>query len=322
MEYHQLVQNRSFQTVAVLKRHFPEMRVAEIGASELQRRAEALNAKAQVRNDAIVEQESALAAEHAASEFLRKMAINLPKAMEGELDRAIPAEAGLLALLAPVYANYPRTTELAQQRAQKLKSALDSVNAYLAAEKPPRGPIASAGKGIADLISALERHPGLEQIVEDRAAVVSMARSGLREEAQAVDQLNKRFFKKLYAEGRGNAAVTDALDQIDTSTVALPATLGIRSIVQGQGLHALVSYENAATPGATEKLLEWMVDGVDAGFTNSTPIKLEGNVVGPFGAAQTLKLRTRVTNGNGTRTGAVRVFVLHAPREDMTNKAE
>jgi hypothetical protein len=58
--------------------------------------------------------------------------------------------------------------------------------------------------------------------------------------------------------------------------------------------------------------VEWMVSGTDADFTHSIPADPSGNALGPFAAGQTVKLRTRVSNANGTTTGSVRTLTLSA----------
>jgi len=163
----------------------------------------------------------------------------------------VPAESALIDLLAPVYAIVPRTTELALERGMKLKSALDKIDAYLAAQTPARGPVTSGGKGVVDLVALMNAQPALEQAVEDTAAEVSSARTALRTAATTVDRLNKRFYSKLQSEARTNPALAAALDQIDTESANLPGTLGISSIVQGgtDQLHLLVNYDNASYDG-------------------------------------------------------------------------
>jgi hypothetical protein len=56
-----------------------------------------------------------------------------------------------------------------------------------------------------------------------------------------------------------------------------------------------------------------MVVGTDADFTNTTAADPSGNALGPFAAGTTVKLRTRVTNSNGTTTGSVRTLTIQAP---------
>ena len=134
----------------------------------------------------------------------------------------------------------------------------------------------------------------------------------LRVAATAVDRLNKRFYAKLTAEARTNAALADALAQIDTESAGLPGTLGISGILQGgtDHLHILVSYDPGTYDGSATSTIEWMVTGVDTDFTHNAPADPSGNALGPFTVGSTVQLRTRVTNSNGTTTGSVRTLTL------------
>jgi hypothetical protein len=50
--------------------------------------------------------------------------------------------------------------------------------------------------------------------------------------------------------------------------------------------------------------------GVDADFTHNLVVDPSGNALGPFTVGQTVILRTRVTNTNGTTTGAVGTLTI------------
>lgn len=56
-----------------------------------------------------------------------------------------------------------------------------------------------------------------------------------------------------------------------------------------------------------------MVVGTDADFTHNAAADPSGNALGPFAVGETVKLRTRVTNTNGTTTGSVRKLATQAP---------
>lgn len=66
------------------------------------------------------------------------------------------------------------------------------------------------------------------------------------------------------------------------------------------------------TTGATITV-EWLVEGVDTDFTHTAPVDPSGNALGPFTIGQVVKLRTRVTNANGTTTGSVRTLTILNP---------
>jgi hypothetical protein len=48
-------------------------------------------------------------------------------------------------------------------------------------------------------------------------------------------------------------------------------------------------------------------------FTHTAPADPSGNALGPFTVGQVIKLRTRVTNSNGTTTGSVRTLTVLNP---------
>ena len=168
---------------------------------------------------------------------------------------------------------------------------------------------------VGDLVAEMNAQPAKEQTVEDRAVDVTSARTDLRVATTAVDRLNKRYYDKLSAEARTNPALAEALANITTTSGNLPGTLGIRTLLQGgvNGLQLLVSYENGTYTSGATSTVEWMVEGVDTDFTHTAPADPSGNALGPFTIGQVVKLRTRVTNANGTTTGSVRTLTILNP---------
>lgn len=312
MEYYQAIQNRAGETVAVINEAIPTLTVGSVTAASLLAQANALDGLAQDRDNDLASFDAANNVENLGFLAIQSLDLSLPLSAEGDLDDEVPAESALQDLLSPVYGITPRTTELAVARGKKLVSALTKINAYLTALVPARLPITSGGKGLADLTAALAAQPALEQSVEDRAADARSARSALRQAALAVDRLNKRFYARLRAEARTNPAVAAALPQITTESENQPGTLGLRSILQGgaDNLQILLVYDNGSYDATATSTVEWMVVGTDAGFTHSVPADPSGNSLGPFSVGQTVSLRTRVSNANGTTTGSVRTLTL------------
>lgn len=315
MEYYQVFQNRAVQTAAVITKFIPTLTVNGVTAAGLLTQSKALDTLAQSRDDALAASDAAVNAESLGQFAIHDLVLSLPHVAEGELDDNVPAESALIDLLAPVYSIVPRTTELALERGMKLKSALDKINPFLAAQTPVRPPVTSGGKGEADLVALMNAQPALEQAIEDMSAGVSSARTALRTAANNVDRLNKRFYVKLQSEARTNPALAAALSQIDTETVNLPGTLGIASIVQGgtDQLHLLVGYDNASYDGTLTNAIEWEVAGTDAGFTHTAAVDPSGNTLGPFAVGKTVNVRTRVTSGVGTTTGSIRTLTIQPP---------
>ncbi|MEO5713195.1 MAG: hypothetical protein ABIT37_06875 [Luteolibacter sp.] len=312
MEYHQTIQNRASETAAVINKAIPALTIGGVTSAALLTASAEINILAQLRDDALAAFDAANNAENHGFLAIQSLTLALPQAAEGDLDDGTAAESALLDLLSPVYSVTPRTTELALERGKKLVSALTRINAYLAGLVPARSPITSGGRGLAQLTTALAAQPALGQTEQDRAADATAARIALRAAATALDRLNKRFYVRLQSEARTNPAVAGALGQITTESGNLPATLGIRSILQGGtgGLHLLVSYDNGSYDGSVTNTIEWQIGGTDTTFSHSTPADPSGNTVGPFAVGQTVKLRTRVSNANGTTTGSVRTLVI------------
>lgn len=312
MEYYQAVQNRTAQTVAVVKQFVPAISVGGVTVDELLGRSQGLDGLAQKRDDALAEYDAAGNAENQGFVAIQALTLSLPKAAQGHLEDGIAAESALLDLLSPVYAVEPRSTELALKRGKKLVSALHRINDYLADLNPPRPPITSGGRGLAEISAALAAQPGLGQAREDRAADVSATRSELRAAATNLDRLNKRFYSTLKAEARSHPALADALVRISTESDNQPATLAIRSVVQGgtDDRQVLLSYVSGTYDSSATSNVEWMVRGVDTAFAQSVGADPSGNAIGPFSAGQTVQLRTRVRNANGSTTGSVRTLTI------------
>ena len=58
-------------------------------------------------------------------------------------------------------------------------------------------------------------------------------------------------------------------------------------------------------------MIEWQVVNVDADFAHTAPADPSGNALEPFVVGQTVKIRTRATNSNGTTTGSTRTITVH-----------
>ena len=315
MEFHQTIQNRAGETAAVINQAIPGLSIGGVTSAGLLAASLGLDGLAQARDNALAAFDASNNAENQGFLSIQSLTLALPQAADGDLDDEIAAESALLDLLSPVYAITPRSTEYALQRGKKLVSALTRINDYLDALTPARAAITSGGKGIAQLTAALDGQPALEQAEEDRAADARASRGALRVAATGLDRLNKRFYSRLQSEARSNPALAEALAQITTESGNLPATLGIKSILQGgsDSLHLLLSYDNGSYDGSASNTIEWKMTGIDTDFSHQVAADPSGNALGPFAVGQTVQLRTRVTNSNGTTTGSIRTLVITAP---------
>ncbi len=315
MEFYQAIQTRTAQTVAVINQYLPTLKIGTATAADMVTQSDALDGLAQTRDNALADFDAANNAENQGYLLIRALDLTLPAAAQGDLSDSIDAESALLDLLSPAYAVTPRTTDSAMERGKKVVAALTKTNTYLAAQVPPRNAITSGGKGVSDLTTAMTAQPTLEQTLEDRVADVTAARTTLRLDALVLDRLNKRAYAKLEGEARTNPALEAALGQIVTEDANRPGTLGIRTILQGgtDGLHLLLSYDNGSYDGSAQSVVEWQVVGIDTDFTHSVAADPSGNALGPFAVGKTVKIRTRVSNANGTTTGSVRTITITAP---------
>jgi hypothetical protein len=210
MQYHQAVQKRTKKTVAVIRTFCPALRVSLIPAAGLAGRAAALDGLVQARDDCAAAARKAAKAEAAAYAQLRELTLRVPKLIEGSFAGTHP----LRALLRAVYAIVPETPAKILQRADALLPVWRKADAALAAREPAEGPVRCDGKG-AEECAALRA--GMWQLGLSAAAALAplaLARTALRTAARAVDKLNKRFYKKLRAESRDNAALREGLRQI------------------------------------------------------------------------------------------------------------
>ena len=308
MEFHQSIQNRTTQTVAVVNTFAPGLSVAGIDAAGLAAQGLALEQLAQQRDHALADYDGANNAERRGLLDLQQRVMTLPKVVEAELDDQVLDESALIDLLAPIYAIKPRTTEAVLSRGHKLASALERINAYLATLQPPRAGIANDEQGLAELNTAMETQTTLAQTLANCGARINLARVDLREAAVALDRLNKRFYARLQAQARANPALARAMAQIDTGAPNLPATLSIKEVLQGgeDNLHVLVAYDPAGLDAKADSTLEWQIAGVDPDFARTARVDPSGNAIGPFSPGQLVKLRTRVRSSNGSATSAVR----------------
>ncbi|MEX8518224.1 MAG: hypothetical protein AB3X44_06885 [Leptothrix sp. (in: b-proteobacteria)] len=289
-----------------------ELSVGGLDAGALEAQGSALDALAGQRNHAQAEYDSANNAERLGFLNLQTLVLGLPKTVESELDDHTDTESALLDLLSGVYAIKPRNPESVVARGMKLASVLPRVNAYLAAQEPARPEVKFGGLGLAELNTALTAQVALERGLLDRQTVLDRARAALRDGAVALDRVNKRVYARLKSEARVDPALANELGRIDTGAPNLPATLSIKSVLQGgaENLQLLVGYDPNKVDAKAESTLEWQVEGVDGDFANSAAIDPSGNTLGPFAVGQTVKLRTRVRNSQGSTTSSTRTLKI------------
>lgn len=312
-ELWQDVQARAQATYAVWDRFFTGLVIGATGQDDYNDATQALSALAQVRDNATQAVDQARQTHDLAFGTLRALALQVPKIIEGVVDE----KSGLIDDLDKVYAIYPSTPAKAVSRGQALAPLWAAANAWQAAQTPTRPPIVRGTATQAIFVQKLQAFPVTKETVAAQELALDVARGDLRRGVAAVDRLNKRFLVAATGMVDPGSAAADALETIPTSSQSpLPDTLSIRTFAQGGagGLQLVVTYEayDWAEPGVDE-LVQWMVVGVDPGWDHAVPAVAGGNAFGPFTAGQTVRVRTKVTNGSGSREGGVRQLTIQAP---------
>jgi hypothetical protein len=210
MQYHQGIQERTRQTVAVIREFCPALQVSLISAEGLAERAEALDGLAQARDAGEAAAQMAEKAEAGAYAQMRDFTLRVSRLIEGHFPDAHPLRESLQA----VYAIVPESRAAILRRADVLLPIWRQADEALAERHPAEGPVMCDGKGAADAAALRSGIGKLGQATAATHAPLALARAALRTAARAVDKLNKRFYKKLQAESRDNAALCEGMKQI------------------------------------------------------------------------------------------------------------
>ena len=199
--------------------HCPDLRVALFGNPELGAFAEAVTELVRERDARDVEFRDLRGAFRTSNAALRTLTLKVPLLIEGQFK----APDAITVMLPPIWAIVPRTPALAQKRARVLLPVWKAADAALAKRTPPEPPIVREGVGAAEFAQLAEALPALELEVAHAATTLRAARIALRKKARLLDRWNKRFYGRLKAEARTDAALKAALKQIKTEP---PSTRG------------------------------------------------------------------------------------------------
>jgi hypothetical protein len=238
--------------------------------------------------------------------------LKVPGIIAGMID----AESGLLDDLDKVQAIVPYSPGQAFERGGLLAPVWAAANAWQFAQTPPRDPVVRGTMTQAIIFTRLEALPGKSLQVKAMEGTLRQKRSALRLAAAAVDRMNKRFFAAATGLTDAGMAAADALATIPTETESpLPETLGIRTFSQGGtgGLRLLFTFEPYDDDSATAQVLQFMIEGVDAGWDNEVAVDPSGNALGPFVVGQTVRARTKGTNASGSRESGPRQLTILPP---------
>jgi hypothetical protein len=230
----------------------------------------------------------------------------VPQLIDAVLDDADPLNNDL----DDVFTVDPDGQHGCMERARRVISLWNRVNAKRAAMAPPLPALLLGTTAVADLTTALNNHPGLLQTVENERSELSQKKSQLQATARRVDRNNKRWYGAWANNFADGSPEKNALSGVDTEEGTNPPTaLEIDTVTQS-GLSVAVAYVAGGGNHATSLMLQWQVVGVDAEFGHDTPVILTGQTVGPFTAGATVNFRVRATNSAGTTDSAVKTITL------------
>ena len=199
------------------------------------------------------------------------------------------------------------TPELSQdsdlRRARLVGKVWLAYNAQLAALTPPK-PALTVRQGAADVTATQFVQMGADALVAQDAegqAVkdLSEARSGLRTRDRKVDRDNKRWFEswtKAFPAGTPEGDVARSTVPTEAGQPA-PTPLPIFSATPQAGRVVGVIYANEGGAHASTRELLYQLPG-EPDFGHSTPVIMDGQLVGPFPPNTLVGLRTRVSNNH------------------------
>jgi hypothetical protein len=311
--YWNKVNHRATATLVVWKNHFPSIVLGNVTADEFVARNMALPDLAQALANTTQRLDEARQARDDAAARLLLAVRRLPSVIEGSVD----ASAELFGDLAKVSGMQPTSFARMVARGRALAPVWAAANAWRAAQNPPRPPIEAAGFTQATFLAALDGFGALEQAVANAEKTESGARETLRTASRDLEQLCIRFLKAAWGLAGAGSEAEASLATIPTLTrTGQPGTLRLGTLSQGgaAGLQVLVAWPKWRAPGEGEvATLEYRRLDLD-GEWSTQPCAPEGNALGPFAAGETVRVRTRMTNSNGTRCGRPKDFTLTAPQ--------
>jgi hypothetical protein len=316
MEYWEITLDRAQKTLPVWQQYIPTVKVNGLLPADLAAFIAQFEPLAQTRNTCQDIYDTAVRAAETALLKMKILGTRVPAIIDAQIDDNEAIADGLTA----VYRISPRSVSGIKGRARKLHTVWVKANTLLAAMVPANPPITRIIQGVsytAAMLDALELgYDALVSVIEAKEELLNVERSNLRALDRATDVLNKNFYKFVKNSYDPGSPVYEALSGIPVEGgAATPEPVDIHELVQGgdDGLHVLVSYEPGGGAHATTKEVEYKVEGVDADFGHAVPIDPSGNTIGPFAVAQVVRVRTKVSNSDGSRTSAVRTITIENP---------
>jgi hypothetical protein len=316
MQPWEITKERAQLSLTVWTQQAPTLKIGAQGTTELSALIDQFEPLVQLR---AVKQDDADAAYRAGQATLQKLKLlgtRIPQILEGHFSDNVL----LMKDLKDVYQITPRSEGTILERARALYPVWVRANTALAAMTPALPPITRVLQGVAHTAAMfkalLDGYTTQVQAISDTAGLLNATRKDLTDLDDETDALIKSWYKVMKASYDPGSPEYEALSSIPTEGgTPAPDTIEINTVVQGgtNGLQVLVDYVPGGGAHATTKLLKWMVVGVDADFTHSTPLTDAGDAIGPFTVAQVVKVITEATNSAGSRTSAERTITIEPP---------
>lgn len=316
MEYWEITKDRAQISHSVWSQYSPTAKIGNLALADFGGYIAEFEPAAQARS---VAQDEFDAADRAVNTALLKMKI-LGLRVAQIIDGNLSENESIQEDLGDVFAITPRTEGTILGRARALHPVWLRANTALAALVPPGDPITRPLAGTPHtavmLKTLMDGFTALTQTQSDKASILKQKRTDLRKINRKTDRANKTYYqvRKATAEEGSDEAVALGQIPIEQGTPA-PDAIDIQQLLQGgaSGLQVLVSYEPVGGEGATEKVVEYRLGGVEAEFGHAAPVDPSGNALGPFTVGQIVMVRTKVTGPGGTRTSAVRTITIEEP---------
>ena len=316
MEYWEITKDRAQKTLAVWNQHTPTIKVGGLGPADLDTLIDQFEPLAQARTTA---QDNFDAATRGVKTALLKMKILGTKVAQ-IIDAQVPDTSAIIDDLNDVFRIVPRSEPTILARARALQPIWVRADAQLATLTPPAGPITRPIQGVAHtaamLKTLLDGYTDVTNNLDTKETLYNSSRGDLRVLDRKVDQLSKNWYQVVKNTYDPGSPEYEALAQIPTEGgTPAPEPVELNPLEQGgdDGLHVLASYVPGGGDHATTKLIEYMIEGVEADFGHEAPLDPSGNTLGPFVVGQVVKVRTKVSNSTATRTSAVRTITIEEP---------
>ena len=302
----QVAHQRGQQTTAVWGTFGPGFQVGTVTLATHTADVALLTVQADARGVQQDVVDDARLARDANFDAMRDIVVRVPQLIEATLEE----EDLLQNDLADIFGIIPNSQANVQERARRVISFWNRVNALRAAMTPALPPLLLGTVGVADLQTRLTTHPVLLQTLENEKSELNQKKGLLTTTARRIDRNNKRWYaawSKNFAEG---SPEHNALSQITTeSGTSEPTPLEIDTLT-ADGDNVDVGYVEGGGDHATTLEVLWQVVGVDPVFGHVTPVNLAGQTVGPFPPGAEVRFKTRVSNSAGEAESEVKSITL------------